>query len=537
MKTNKFMSFAGSMLLILLSVIFGGGLVLAEVGAALPDAGVTIEDTMTVESGIENEPDLYTKAIDENLIKMRPMATPTEQISRAKSKATSVDSWIVKYYSVGTRAMVTSVTEAVNAAVTGDRITLKVADPKLFAETDSFRFEGLTGYDEDGTTANTRPLVGYVYGKDGSGYPIVQLINYKAAGNPGIPLNTKLVRMGRAGAELDAQTGKFSNIPEPDTNYCQNFMMQVEESTFHKIHSKEVNWTFNDLEEDAIYEMKSGMEGSFLFGEKRKKKNLNGDNVYFTGGIYYMAGKDIEIGTYVSASGKTTITTDQFNNLCKQLFTGNNAGNKTKIGFAGSDALEALSNMTDASRKIIERDNVEKWNLKFKSFDSNFGEVLVMHHEFMDLNLKSDEIFIFDPAYLTKATFLSWGRTVIDFAKIGVRKSTGVVLQEASALYLRYPMAHARVKIATSPVAVTGVDLNKATLALAVGASEQLYATITPADASNESVTWASSAVAKATVSATGVVTGVEAGTATITVTAVDTTGGTITDTCVVTVS
>ena len=537
MKTKRIMGFAGSILLILLSVDFGGGLVLAEVGAALPDAGVTIEDTMTVESGIENEPDLYTKAIDENLIKMRPMATPTEQISRAKSKATSVDSWIVKYYSVGTRAMVTRVTEAVNVATTGDRITLKVADPKLFAETDTFRFEGLTGYDEDGTTANTRPLVGYIHGKDGSGYPIVQLINYKAAGNPGIPLNTKLVRMGRAGAELDAQTGKFSNIPEPDTNYCQNFMMQVEESTFHKIHSKEVNWTFNDLEEDAIYEMKSGMEGSFLFGEKRKKKNLNGDNVYFTGGIYYMAGKDIEIGTYSSVTGKTTITTDQFNNLCKQLFTGNNAGNKTKIGFAGSDALEALSNMTDASRKIIERDNVEKWNLKFKSFDSNFGEVLVMHHEFMDLNLKSDEIFIFDPAYLTKATFLSWGRTVIDFAKIGVRKSTGVVLQEASALYLRYPMAHARVKIATSPTAVTAVDLNKATLALAVGASEQLYATITPADASEEAVTWSSSAVAKATVSASGVVTGVAAGTATITVTTVDVTGGAKTDTCVVTVS
>ena len=537
MKTNKLFSFAGSMLLILLSVFFGGGLVLAEVGAALPDAGVTIEDTMTVESGIENEPDLYTKAIDENLIKMRPMATPTEQISRAKSKATSVDSWIVKYYSVGTRAMVTSVTEAVNVAVTGDRITLKIADPKLFADKDTFRFEGLTGYDEDGVTANTRPLVGYVYGKDGSGYPIVQLTNYKAAGNPGIPLNTKLVRMGRAGAELDAQTGKFSNIPEPDTNYCQNFMMQVEESTFNKIHSKEVSWSFNDLEEDAIYEMKAGMEGSFLFGEKRKKKDLNGDNVYFTGGIYYMAGKDIELGTYVSATGKTTVSTEQFNNLCKQLFTGNNAGNKTKIGFAGSDAMEALSNMTDASRKIIERDNVEKWNLKFKSFDSNFGEVLVMHHEFMDLNLKSDEVFIFDPAYLTKATFLSWGRKLIDFDKIGVRKSTGVVLQEASCLYLRYPMAHARVKLASRPVAVTDVDLNKATLALAVGASEQLYATITPADASNEAVTWSSSVVGKATVSATGVVTGVASGDTTITATAVDTTGGTITGTCVVTVS
>ena len=534
MKTNKFMGFLGSILLTLLSVIFGGGLVLAETGAALPDAGVTIEDTMTVQSGIENEPDLYTKAIDENLIKMRPMATPLEQISRAKSKATSVDSWIVKYYSVGTRPMVTSVTEAVVASATGDRVTLKVADPKLFAEKDTFRFEGLTGYNEDGVTANTRPLVGYIYGKDGSGYPVVQLVNYKAAGYPGIPLNTKLVRMGRAGAELDAQTGKFSNIPEPDENYCQNFMMQVEESTFNKIHSKEVNWTFNDLEEDAIYEMKSGMEGSFLFGEKRKKNNLDGEAVYYTGGIYYMAGKDIEIGTYNSQTGKTTLTTDQLNNLAKQLFTGNNAGNKTKIGFAGSDVMEALSNVTDASRKIIERDTVEKWNLKFKSFDTNFGEILLVHHEFMDLNLKADEVFIFDPAYLTKATFLNWGRTVIDFDKIGVRKSTGVVLQEASALYLRYPMAHARVKIATSPTAVTGVGLNKATLALAVGASQQLLATISPADASDKVMTWSSSAASKATVDSKGIVTGVAAGTSNITVTTHD---GSFTATCAVTVS
>ena len=158
----------------------------------------------------------------------------------------------------------------------------------------------------------------------------------------------------------------------------------------------------------------------------------------------------------------------------------------------------------------------------------------MVHHEFMDLNLKADEVFIFDPAYLTKATFLNWGRTVIDFDKIGVRKSTGVVLQEASALYLRYPMAHARVKIATSPTAVTGVSLNKATLALAVGASQQLLATISPADASDQVMTWSSSAASKATVDSKGIVTGVAAGTSNITVTTHD---GSFTATCAVTVS
>jgi len=84
------------------------------------------------------------------------------------------------------------------------------------------------------------------------------------------------------------------------------------------------------------------------------------------------------------------------------------------------------------------------------------------------------------------------------------------------------------------PVAVTGVTLVPATLALtAGGATGTLVATVAPADATNTSVTWASSAPAVATV-ALGVVTPVAEGTATITVTTVD---GSFTDTCAVTVS
>ena len=88
--------------------------------------------------------------------------------------------------------------------------------------------------------------------------------------------------------------------------------------------------------------------------------------------------------------------------------------------------------------------------------------------------------------------------------------------------------------IPTVPVAVTGVTLDKATLALTVGgATGTLVETVAPADASNTSVTWSSSAETVATV-AGGVVTPVAAGTADITVTTVD---GSLTDTCAVTVS
>ena len=79
----------------------------------------------------------------------------------------------------------------------------------------------------------------------------------------------------------------------------------------------------------------------------------------------------------------------------------------------------------------------------------------------------------------------------------------------------------------------TGVTLNKTELSLTVGSSEQLTATVAPAEADNKSVTWTSSNPAVATVDASGNVTAVGTGTATITVTTAD---GGKTATCTVTV-
>jgi formylglycine-generating enzyme required for sulfatase activity len=89
------------------------------------------------------------------------------------------------------------------------------------------------------------------------------------------------------------------------------------------------------------------------------------------------------------------------------------------------------------------------------------------------------------------------------------------------------------VTVSLTPVAVTGVSLDKTTLALAVGGTETLTAAITPANATNQNVTWLSDNESVATVSNAGLVTGVAAGTANITVTTGD---GSFTVDCVVTV-
>lgn len=80
-------------------------------------------------------------------------------------------------------------------------------------------------------------------------------------------------------------------------------------------------------------------------------------------------------------------------------------------------------------------------------------------------------------------------------------------------------------------VSVTGVTLNKTTLKLSKGTSETLTATVAPTNATNKNVTWTSSDAAIATVDASGKVTGVAKGTATITVTTED---GGYTATCAV---
>lgn len=84
------------------------------------------------------------------------------------------------------------------------------------------------------------------------------------------------------------------------------------------------------------------------------------------------------------------------------------------------------------------------------------------------------------------------------------------------------------------PVAVTGVTLSESSLSLAVNGEATLTATVEPANATDKSVTWTSSAPEKATVDDGGKVKGVAAGSATITVTTAD---GGFTAQCQVTVT
>lgn len=83
-------------------------------------------------------------------------------------------------------------------------------------------------------------------------------------------------------------------------------------------------------------------------------------------------------------------------------------------------------------------------------------------------------------------------------------------------------------------VPVTGVTVAPTAASVAEGATTQLTATVAPADATTKALTWSSSDTSVATVNASGLVTGVNAGSATITAT---TTDGSFTATSAITVT
>ena len=460
----KRLKFIASLLMFMASLFGGAGFVMAEaVITPLPEGGASItaghtaagefapRGSFSKQDGEEASPELFTQDIDKKITKINPMRTPIDQITRSIGKAKPTDSLEFNYYKVGSRPIIGKVATEVALSTTADRFALDLVDASMLDIQDTFRCQGINGFKDDGVTVDTGvDFVALVIDIDSSGKRVCQPINGGPAqvGYPAIAKDTVIVRMGRAGGEFDVQTSIFSNVPTPSTQYCQKFMMQVEESTWAKLSAKEVDWGFSDLERDGVEDMKIGMEGSFMFGSKRKFKHaINKQLVYTTGGMYWMIGKKINVGTWNATDTKTDITDSDLISISKSIHTGPGSGNRRKIVLAGKDFMEAFSNMKSNTGKTYQRPKVDHWDMTFTSYETDFGELLFMYCEMMDVQGKSDEALVLDPEYLDKRIFKAWSRDEFDMKKLGVRDTTAAVLTEVSAVYVTNKNAHAILKL------------------------------------------------------------------------------------------
>lgn len=378
---------------------------------------------------------LLTPEIDSRVTKIRPMATPIDQLSRC-GDVRRCGSMTVNYYQVDVKDVSTTVTKAPDAfdivSVDDDyyKITLKVKTATIFSKSETAMMPAV---EVDGN-----PLVLYVTEVNDDKI-VATIINEGVDTSELTSQITKdamVVRMGRAAAELDVQSPQFETLPKRSRNYCQIFKMQVEESTLHRLSNKEAEWNFSDQEEIAIIDMRQGMEKNFIFGQAAKLAGPHNDEIYLTGGVWNQGVPSMEYDP-------ETLDESTLISMCRTVFTGQ-GGTSRKILIGGSDFVETLSNMP-RERVVLNTSTFVRWGLEFNEIKTNFGTLYLIHSEIFDQCGHSADAMIIDPAMLTKYVHIPFTTEKLDLRSSGQRNTDAVVITEASCVVLRNPKAHLRV--------------------------------------------------------------------------------------------
>lgn len=380
-------------------------------------------------------PGLLQNAVEKRIARIRPMSTPVDQISRCAG-ARRVGSMKVEYYTIDAKPSQDLVSEdiALRESDAEMSVGVMVEHPDYFEISDTVLFPETPGGDGN-------PMVGYVSNKlNGRLTVIIFNPSANASGKytfGPVSAGDKIIRMGRAAAELDVQTPQYAAVPVKDYNYCQIFKTQVEQSTLARLADKEVEWNLSDQEEAAVIDMRLGMEKNFLFGNRYLYESRTGDKIYLTGGIWTQTPRTHELDI-------KNLSSSDLVDLCKSAFTGNN-GSKRKIFICGTQLLAAISQIP-FDKSVSAGETRVKWGLEFNEIRSNFGSLYVVHSEVFDQCGHAADGFVLDPDYLTKYVHIPFSTEALDLRASGQRNTDAVVLTEASCLVLRHPGTHLRVK-------------------------------------------------------------------------------------------
>lgn len=394
------------------------------------ETGVS-EGPLTTSLTSLTSPDLLLNEVDQRVVKIRPMATPIDQISRMGGTR-KANSMVVDYYSVESKeTMAEIVTGYAGGVYEGSVFSLDTSNNALFAPSSTVLVpEALVG------EGPKQPLVLYVVDAP-LGEPLKVVAVNAGTDCPTIAAGHHAVCMGRAAAELDVQTAQFEALPKKQRNLCQIFKAQVEESTVQRLTDKEVGWHFSDQEEVAVVDLRMGIEKSLLFGvQERLLHPVTHEEILLTGGIWHQAGREWR---YTS---KTDMK-EGVQALLRESFTGS-GGSRRKVLVAGSDLIDRLNSL-DYVKVIGAGDKVSRWGIDFTELQSKYGSLYVAHCETFDRCGFPGCGMVVDPQYLTKYAFIPMSAQRLDLKKSGQRNTDAVVITEASCLVLRYPDAHVRV--------------------------------------------------------------------------------------------
>ena len=151
----------------------GTGTTMAVVLAGMAGGSGVDGAPLTVANSREASSELLKSAVDRRVVKIRPMATPVDQISRWGG-CRVIGSMKADYYSVDNKPM----TDKVAAASEADTgvVTVKMENPARFSISDTVLVPSVTAQDANGKACGS--LVLYVAGSDSANISVMSVNNY-----------------------------------------------------------------------------------------------------------------------------------------------------------------------------------------------------------------------------------------------------------------------------------------------------------------------------------------------------------------------
>lgn len=420
------------------SWLVGSGTVTYAVGAG---AAAVSSDPISTEVTSAKSTSLLTNTIDKKITLMRPDRYPFDTILREMGMVVPVKSWVTEYYEVEDRDIEDTVQTTLAASGTTSSATkthaLVVDKVHIWQIDDNILVHSVNGSDSLNLILN-------VVGRDATTDTLTVIalngIGDNGTDVPEIAADVKLTFIGNAKSELDSVTSPYATFPQKQQNYNQIHMAQVEQGEYEKLHDKEVAWNLADYQSSALFTMRGSMEFTSLFGYGMKRYDPVGEDYkYFSNGAL----RYITNVKSVSASG---FDNSSWVDIAKDAFSDNN-GSDMRVIFAGSGARATFAKAPTITKQMEQRDVEVKWGIRFNRVETDFGTFLVKLHKGLDKVGWTNNAFILDMANIQRHVFKPLATKNIDFDKIGTRKSTANIIDEAFCTVYKNPDSHRILKL------------------------------------------------------------------------------------------
>lgn len=441
MKKFKVHSLIGLLLVMATALIINLLLPISAIGMAI---GTTVaspvaqQDITGVTAAAYSEDTEYIdmRDVQRQVELYKPYQTPILTLMSDQSRGT-VDSWEKQYYAIDSRGLSTTITSA--TAISSGVTTLTLANSSFFTLGNTVFVPAITGVTK---VLGGRTLMGIVTAIPNPNEITIKLINPAVGGSNlvfGDFAGKVAYRGGSAHNAKTASTTSWGMMPDPDFNYVQLFMEQVEIENFQEKMKKKIDWNFADMKRAAIEDFKLQMERSFLNGVRSITDTLVAgavQRVYTCGGFLQDAA--IPVTPNINLA---TLDEKAVNGLMKTIFKGNN-GMKKRFLLGGADFIEALENVSADKKYILSKETDSVLGLEFVKLVSMFGTLDVCYYEQLDLLGLEKQAIVIDKSNIQTFDQSPFNIREIDLLSSGISKVTAAAIEQTSTMIIKNKPTH-----------------------------------------------------------------------------------------------